>query len=511
MTILKKKEKSEKSLKKVKNKKSFSEMIKKFKKTWIVKGTNTLILIAILVAIFVLINYGVKKLDLTDIDCTTSQDYSLTDESKERIKNIEQDVNIYFAGFEEEETSYKLAKQYNKVNSKIKVECIDISKNLELANKYSLTSDNPEVVVESGKKYRKLSYYDLYTYDSNYSMVDVSEQKITSAILNVTSDYTPKAYFLTGYTNFALNTSGKLSILSSYLENEVLTYEDLNILTTQKVPDDCDTLIITTPNKDFDNIVADAIIKYIKKGGNILWFYGASIQDQKFENVNKVLSQYGVNSFEKGIIYETNAKNVVFNAMDAFMPTIEGSEALKSLSTNGGVILLDATKININTDKLSDLKVEKTDLLTSSDTTYFTKNLTSTSANKKEDEKGSFIVGAQMVKTISEAKEEKEGVTSTLIIYGNDYFISDDGPTDNTGAKYSLIYLANNVDVALNSLAYLTNTDQNITIRKSYSDAQTSFTPTDKETSTILFIIFTVPIVIIAIGIIVWILRKYRA
>jgi hypothetical protein len=56
--------------------------------------------------------------------------------------------------------------------------------------------------------------------------------------------------------------------------------------------------------------------------------------------------------------------------------------------------------------------------MTSSEKSYFTKNLT-LEFNSKNDEKGSFIVGEEFEKTI------KEAVTSELIIYGNDYFISD--------------------------------------------------------------------------------------
>ena len=86
--------KEEKSLKKIKDNKK-SEKIQSFKKKWLIKGTTTILLIAILIAIFVLINYGMKKLDPTPIDCTKSQDYSLSEDSKNRVKNIEKDVNIY--------------------------------------------------------------------------------------------------------------------------------------------------------------------------------------------------------------------------------------------------------------------------------------------------------------------------------------------------------------------------------------------------------------------------------
>ena len=95
------------------------------------------------------------------------------------------------------------------------------------------------------------------------------------------------------------------------------------------------------------------------------------------------------------------------------------------------------------------------------------------------------------------------------MIYGDDWFISDQTVQSGQYQAY-VIDLGNNADVALNSIAYLTNNDQDITIRKTYSDSETTFTPTDKEKLTIMYIIFVVPLVIIVVGIVVWLTRRHR-
>lgn len=483
--------------------------IKRIKTRWLISRANTLLLIAILIAIFILLNIFVKKLDITPIDCTKSQDYSLTDESKERVKNIDKDVNIYFIGWDETDNDYILARQYNKANSKINVEIVDVTKNLEIANKYNITDNDHSIIIECGEVSRTLSSYDIITYDENYKTVDVAEQKITSAILNVTSSKVPKVYFLTGYTNYSIsNSNGGLYLLSQYLKDEVLTYEELNILNTQKVPDDCDTLIITTPEKDFDKVVADAIIDYINNGGNILWFNGAYVKQPDLTNVNRVLAEYGINGFSDGYIYDTNSSNTIMGYPACFIPNVQETDITKDVYKGAGAIFLYSTKINVDSDRLSDLNVTKTDLVLTSDTTYFTTDMTGSMST--EGEKGSYIVGAEMSKKLSEATDDTEEKTSKLIIYGNDYFITDQSLSDNSENQYYMIYLANNADLGLNSIAYLTNTDQDITIRKSYSDSITSFTPTDKEKTNILLIIFAVPVVIIVLGIIIWIIRKRR-
>ena len=95
------------------------------------------------------------------------------------------------------------------------------------------------------------------------------------------------------------------------------------------------------------------------------------------------------------------------------------------------------------------------------------------------------------------------------IIYGDNYFITDTAVSYGGYGTYA-INLANNADLVLNSIAFLTDKDEDITIRKNYSESQTSFTPTDGEKNIIVKIIFVVPVAIIALGIIVWIIRKNK-
>ena len=501
-----KKVKNDKALKKTNADKEglWKKFIKVIKQKWLIKGTTTIALIAILIAAFVLINMGVKKLNITAIDCTANKTNTLSDESKNRIKDIDKEVKLNFVGYQESDEAYTLAKQYNKVNSNIKLEMVDVNENLEFANKYNLTADSQYViVVESGDTSRTISQDELYTYNEDYSgTVDLTEQKITSAILNVTTTNVPKMYFLTGYTTFSFEQQGGLYYLANqYLADEVLTYDTLDLLAKKEVPDDCNTLVIATPDKDFDKVVSDAIIKYIKKGGNILWLNGVYTKDLKLTNVNKVLAEYGINPFDVGFIYETDSGNIM--GYDTCFKPVEGTSKITN-DLKKGVLYFNSTKININTDKLSELNVEETDIITSADTTYFSTNLTGT-RDKKKDKKGSYVLGALLEKKVS--KDDEEEKKSRLIIYGNDYFVSDLQLVD---GMYPMVYQYNNSDLFLNSLAYLNNKDEDITIRKNYANTATTFSATEGQINMIIKIIFIVPVAIIAAGIIVWIIRKNK-
>ena len=122
-----------------KDKKS-NKFLEIIKKKWLINGTMTFLLIAIIIAVFIAINIIMQKLELTPLDFTQEKLYTLTDESKERVKDIDQDVNIYFIGYTDENSTLDLAKQYKKANEKIVAESVDINNRPDLANKYGIES-----------------------------------------------------------------------------------------------------------------------------------------------------------------------------------------------------------------------------------------------------------------------------------------------------------------------------------------------------------------------------------
>ena len=311
-----KKEKKSKKIKKDKKPNKFIEIIKK---KWLINGSKTFLLVAIIVAIFIGINYGMQKLELSPIDLSQEKLYTLTDESKEKVKNIDKNVNIYFVGSTDDDTNLDLAKQYKKVNEKIVAEAVDINKRPDLAQKYGIESGSTGIIVECGEKSKVLTSNDLVTYDTTtYETISVAEEKLTSAILSVTSNKIPKVYFLQGYTDFTLDNN--MNYLKTYLKNEINEIDTLDILSVGKVPDDCDTLLITTPSKDFDDVATTAITDYINSGRNILWLNSAVTKEQNFENVNKILAMYGVNPFQVGIIRETDSSHMISNSPDLIIP-----------------------------------------------------------------------------------------------------------------------------------------------------------------------------------------------
>ncbi len=497
---------------KVKKDKETSKFVQKLKKKWLINGTKTLILVLLIIAVFIAINVWGQSLDLTPIDLTEEKLYTLTDESKEKVKDIDKDVNIYFVGYSDDDSNLSLAKQYKNANERITAEAVNAENRPDLAEKYGIETDSSGIIVECGDHSKVLTEDDLYTYDSSsYEQVSIAEEKLTSAILSVTADEIPKVYFLEGYSDFSLEQN--MYYLSIYLENEIMEVNTLNILSTGNVPDDCDTLVITSPIKDFDDVATTAITDYINKGGNILWLNAAMATSVDLPNVNKILALYGVEPFEVGIIRETDTSKMISGSPDLIIPNLGYSEITEDLYSEG-LIFANPTKINIDEDALAGLNVEQTNILTTSENSYFRSNFNNSSDSPAEgEETASFVVGAQLEKTVQTAvtnqddgTEETPEIKSTLIIYGENSFASDYTLTQNS--QYPLIELAYNKDLVLNSLAYLTDREQDITARKSTSTV--TYTATEQQDTIVRAIIFTVPTLIILAGLIVWQKRRRK-
>lgn len=477
------------------------KIIETLKKKWIRDTTKTAILIIALVATYIGVNLLVKKIDLQDIDVTQNKLFTLTNASKQKIKDLEKEIKVYVIGVVEESSLGDLVKQYSSQNEKIKCEFIeDISNRADLSAKYDITKDTV-LIVEVEENAKVLNNYDLYTYDyTTYQQIDLSEQKLTNAIVDLTLENKPVIYFLKGHGEYAI--SNEIVGLVNGLENEVNTVKELDLLVEQSIPEDANAIVIGSPSKDFEALEADKLIEYIKAGGRILWLQDPNFTKTEYTNVQRVLDEFGV-SVDNGIILEQDSNKMVLQTANFIVPTVEVTEATSNIATDGGVMLINAGKIRMEEeDKLEDLAVEVENILTTSQKALFRTEVSNSSDTKiATDIEGSFVIGAKLTKTI---EEEKKAI---LYMVANNIFVSDASVrvgNSNTAA----INFYNNQDFVLNLIADLTNREDSITIRK--DTGVITYTATQKQDTIIKIVIFSIPILIIVVGIIVWQIRRRK-
>ena len=495
--------KEHKELEKIQEKpKFFTSLVEILKKKWLVNRTMTLILIAIVVAIYIGINILLDKVILPEVDCTENKMYSISQETKDKIGDIDKEINIQIINFSSYQSVIDFIEKYIEVNNNIKIEKIDnLSARTDLMQKYSLDETGNLIIIKSGDNETTLGEYDLYTYDyTTYEEIDITEEAITNAILDVTTENKPKVYFLNSH--LAYNISYYSTIMSE-IENEANEVDTLDILTTGKIPDDCDCLVITTLSEDLTELERDKILEYISNGGKILLLCGPNIQDIDLSNFQKILDEYGV-TIENGVVFEGSNSNMLAGYPDCIVEDVSTSASfMEKLNMAMSLCLTDAGKIVLDEDKAEELDVEYETIATTTEDAFIRTDLTQQSVTRtsQDSETGEITVAAMATKTLENDK------TSKLIVYSNEMFVMD-MPIKINGYTMYTVNLYNNEDAILNSISYLNNREDTITIRK--QNESVNYTVTDQQNRIIMIIIFTLPFLIIVAGIIIWQVRKRK-
>ena len=199
---MKKKEKNinndEKSLIKFKN---------NSKKKWLVSGVQTLIIVAVIIATYIGINILLDNVVLPEVDLTKDKLYSLSQETKDKIGNIDKEVKITLINYDKNETMLNIMDKYKALSNKVEIERVDdLTSRKDLMQEYLLETTDSLILVQSGELKQEITQSDLYTIDyTTYQSIDTTEEAITNAIVNVTTEKKPKLYFMTNHIAYSAN------------------------------------------------------------------------------------------------------------------------------------------------------------------------------------------------------------------------------------------------------------------------------------------------------------------
>lgn len=481
------------------------KLIKIIKEKWLRQTSLTVLLVVITLAIFLGVNILIRKLDLSPIDFTKEKLYSLSDDSKNEVKNIDLNVTLYYFGYTEESTAVILGKQYHDINDKITVQLVNTSERPDLATQYGVSSTDQLVAIASNQRYKIIDASEMYTYDSStYQSIDITEQKLTNGIIDVTIAKKPQVYFLTGHGEYGTGSNGYMYALAQQITNEVNDVNTLDLLLSD-MPETCDVLIIANPTKDFTDLETEKIQNYINNGGKIIWMqepYMLNSNTEELTNINKILSLYGI-SFSKGVVCEQSSSNMLAGSPELIIPEMSYNSIVKDIYTDGSIVMLDAGRINtVDDEKLEEIGVTATPFIKSSSNSFYRENATQSIYTKlNTDEEGPFVLGETLTKKINDT------TTSTLVAYSNALFAAS--CSIQIGSSYTTpIALRNNKDLMLNTVAFLSNREDSIRIRK--DTGVVTYTASQQQDLIVRAIIFGLPILVIIAGIIVTIVRKKK-
>lgn len=486
---------------------------------WLKNTSFTILLITILGVTIGAINYGIQQLKIPTIDTTKDKIYSLSQETKDKLKNIDQQVTIYFYNLDEfiEEISYynidysynaqelkNYINSYQNINTNISIEELEnLNTKTEWKIKYGIDESYYFIIVVSEDREKLLVGTNLIQYNqATNSYIDTTEEAITNAILDVTTENKPKVYFYTGHNLYSDN---YFQYFQTALTAEANEFDTLDLIKTKKVPENCDVLVITALKEDIKDFEKDAILNYAKQGGDILLLFDANITKAKLPNFQKILDEYGI-AISEGVILEGDSNQMISGSPNFVITNITpGASIIKGINMQMNVCLINPAKLTFaNSEDMENKQVTKEEFAHVSSKAFYRTDLNSTSNTKiasDEDAAGS-TVGAMLTKKINEETESK------LIVFGNTVFATNTQIQVSPQYYMYAIDFYNNRDIVLNSISYLTEREDTIVIRKNTETV--NYTVTEEQNRIIIAIIFGVPALIVVGGIAVWVTRRRK-
>ncbi|MBN2409196.1 MAG: GldG family protein [Candidatus Aminicenantes bacterium] len=266
-------------------------------------STNLVLIVVLVLAILVLLNSFLSRHNHR-FDFTESKVHSLSDQSIQVLRNLEQDVQIkaffrdgnYGRGKMED-----LFKNYVYYSKKVKYEFIDPDKNPGLVKGYNITQDGT-TVLEAGANENRIT--------------TTTEEDLTNALIKVTRESKKTIYFLEGHGEHSIEQAEDLGFSFAKDELEKLGYmaKKLTLALSETFPQDCSLLVIPGPQKDLLPNELETIEGYLRSGGRVFFM----IDPETVSGMMSYLLSFGV-KLEDDIIVDTVSR--LFGG-DYFMPVI---------------------------------------------------------------------------------------------------------------------------------------------------------------------------------------------
>jgi len=462
-------------------------------------GSYSLIASAVVLIIVVVLNLLVGSLpaNITEVDFSYQDYYTLEESSIELTKNIETDIEIYViaeAG-KEDNMIMTLLDQYKALNSRIHVQTKDTILYPNFAEDYTDDIVYPNsLVVESENRYKYIDYYDIYVpdytnywTDGTYTVDFGGENAITSALDYVASPTLPKIYWAVGHGEAEIPDN-----VVKAMENENFELLEVNLLSAESVPEDCDTLMIYSPANDLAEVEAEIILEYLENAGKLLLVTDYTGKDMP--NLYALMENYGIQAVD-GLVFEGDGNMSIRNANYYLLPTIYYHEATIPLINNGFKVLMPYAQGLLPTEQHRS-SLTLTRLLTTSDKAYNKANGWNVTTTEWEegDTIGEYTVAYAVTESVSAGDTQ-------IMWYATSAFLDETNDGWVGGA---------NMDMFLNSLGYLTNKESSISIHAKSLEMEYLTVPNQAASRLMILFVIVIPVAFLATGVGIWIRRKRR-
>src|SRR5712692_2907868 len=449
-------------------------------------GAYLALYVLITLAILAAANYLAQRYDKT-YDATSNKAFSLSDQTEKVVKNLKQDVKIYYFDRGDRMTESRMGPsprdllgRYSNLSHRVSVEFVDPLKNPKKAVDMKVSTTGTTIVEVGGRREEAKS---------------LSEEQVTNALIRALKVQKRTACFLEGHGEHELDNSENngFSAVKDALENSNFTTKGVSLLQKEAaVPGDCTVLVVGGPRTDVLDIEIQAIKKYVEGGGRALFLVDPETKSVKTEALTKLLAEWGV-KVNNDLVVDRSGIGQIFGA-DELSPLVTKyeSHAITREMRNVASLFPLARTVEPG-DSKDKVSVEK--LFSTSPQAYATTNFASgqVRVDPKKDKKGPLTLAVA-----GTYRTDKEGTQGRFLVAGSSRFVTNS----------TMNFPGGNRDLFLNMMSWLSSDEDLISIRpKEQEDRRLSLSVS--QMNRIFYAsVLGFPLIIIASGTYVWWRRR---
>ena len=474
-------------------------------------GFNIIFQLILVLAGLVMLNWLGNKY-YARMDWSRGKNITLSPQTKAVLRGMEKPMQaiVMFANVGEAEADAQaLLREYQiAARGKLTVEEVDPYANLarakDLQAQYKFGGNENVVIFEYDGRHKFVNSTDLAEMEQMDQMAMMmsrrqpqmigfkGEQVFTATLIELTETKQNKVYFIGGHGEYDGN-SRDLAGFREFLTRQNLKSETVKLADVDKIPDDASLVAILGPKFDFSERDLKLLSEYWEKKGRI--FVGTGWTNGKTPNLSEWLGASGVRPQNDAVIRVVSLGNLA--GMQPLEAVIVGkaSPITKDLDGVGTEMFGPTQSLSLDRNLEKAAQLHLTELLAApagfwGETEYNPGDRTTVPMfDPKKDHVGPLTLGAAVERGGS-ADPKVKLETSRLVVFGNGDFLSDKGLQIGQAS----------LDLALNSVNWLLNRDNLISIPPRVKEKQ-SLKLTDAQVSTIRWwVMVLIPLMIAVFG-----------
>ncbi len=446
-------------------------------------GLNSIVTVFLVIGIIGVINFLGSRYPMKH-DFTQNKTHTLSDQSVKLVKSLKSPLKAtFYAKVQQKEQFRSLFDNYKSVSPKFEIEYVDPD------------CEPSRAKLAGVKKYGTL----VLSYGTRENKVeDVSEEKVTNAMIKILKDKSSTLCAVTGHgeKNFDSQEAEGYQNVKKALMDQSYLVNNLSIIQETKVPDSCDAIAIIGPTKPLLEPEAKAVREYLDNGGRAVLALDINLKGPDYSpELVSILSAWYVKP-ELAFVVDPLSKMFGVDASVSIIPSFNHDQPItKDFQTN--CVFPFVRPLDTLPNPPPGLNVQW--LAQTTPKSWAVTDFGQLAKGEIRFHEGKDKQGPLNAAVAVDGKQKDSKATrnTRLVVFGTSFFA-----TNNLGRN------AGNQDFFLNSVSWTLEDDSLISIRAK-EEAPGKIELSQKAASAVgLLTIFIIPLLIAIAGVVIWVYRR---